>query len=331
MVARAILVQAKEPRPLQKSLKTMPSKRRFPRVPLRDAPAWQPPAKILATLNARLDAQSEEIAELMNAAGLTRVSDQDTERSKMMEHFDKTREECNRIRAGMNLVLEKNGAMLKERHEKIEKMLEKVRECSVEALQEARAVKASLKNEKADIQKAVMDLKGLDAKLTECFKKSMGRVDALQAELEDTATNDAKFTTDLDKLTARVINLEKRSQVKNLLKRQTLQNRVDEIGGQLICLAQNVASQEMAEQADGGHQSGGLCQEIRVCKQAAALMRTRCRSHSPKGRSRALAPLCALASAHVAAPASDLASAPVSDHVAATGSADLLRASMERT
>ena len=86
-------------------------------------------------------------------------------------------------------------------------------------------------------------------------------------------------------------------------------------------LARNVASQEVAEQADGGDQSGGLYQEVDVCQKAAAMMRTRCRSASPLGRRLALAPPCALASAHVAAPASDLASAPVSDHVAATGSA----------
>ena len=206
MVARAILVQAKAPWPLQKSLKTMARKKRFPRVPCKDAPAGKPPAekKIWETLEARLDEQSEEIADLMKAAGFERVSAQATERSKMMDYFDKTKEDCDRILAMMNEVTERNGNMLKERTDRIDATLEKVRDRSGEALQEARAVKASLKKDNADIQKALMDLKGLDAKLTECFKNSMGRVDALQAELEDTATKDAQITTDLCNLTGRV-------------------------------------------------------------------------------------------------------------------------------
>ena len=93
-------------------------------------------------------------------------------------------------------------------------------------MQEARAVKVSLKKDNADIQKALMDLKGLDAKLTECFKNSMRRVDALQAELEDTATKDAQITTDLYNLTVRVKDLEARYHVKNLQSRQNLQMKV---------------------------------------------------------------------------------------------------------
>ena len=91
---------------MQKSMKTMARKRRFPRVPCKDAPAGKPPAekKIWETLEARLDEQSEEIEVLMKAAGLERVSAQATERSKMMDYFDKTKEECNRLLAMMNEV-----------------------------------------------------------------------------------------------------------------------------------------------------------------------------------------------------------------------------------
>ena len=205
--------------------------------------------------------------------------------------------------------------------DKIDIMLEKVRDRSGEALQEAQAVKVSLKKDNADIQKALMDLKGLDAKLTECFKNSMGRVDALQAELEDTATKDAQITTDLYNLTVRVKDLERRYHVKTLQSRQNLQMRVEEIGGQVTLLARNVASQEVAEQADGGDQSSGLYQEVDVCQKAAAMMRTRCRSAPPLGSRLASAPPWALASAQVAAPACDLASAPVSDQMAALTSA----------
>ena len=327
MVARAILVQAKAPQPLQKSLKTMPGKKRIPRDPPNDAPADKPPAKIWE-IEARLDKHSEEIANLMKAAGLTRVSAEATERSKMMEYFDKTKKECDRLLAMMNTVTVSNGEMLKERTDKMHITLENVRARSGEALQEARAVKVSLKKDNADIQKALMDLKGLDAKLTECFKNSMRRVDALQAELEDTATKDSQIITDLDNLTVRVKDLEARYHVKNLHSRRILQARVEEIGGRVTLLARNVASQEVAEQADGGDKSSDLHQEVDVCQKAAELMRTRVRSASPVGKRLALAPplklppyVAALASAHDAAPASDLASAPVSDHVAAPRSA----------
>ena len=288
MVARAILVQAKAPRPLQKSLKTMPGKKRFPRVPPKDAPAGKPPAKIWETLEARLDEQSEEIADLMKAAGLERVSAQATERSKMMDYFEKTKKECDRCLAGMDEVTTRNGIMLKERTTAIAATLEKVRDESREALKEAHAVKESLKKDKADIQKALMDLKGLDAKVTECFKDAMKRVDALQAELEDTATKDAQ---DLYNLILRVQGLEKRCHVKNLQSRENLLKKVESIGGQVTdiggrvtLLAQNVASQEVAEQADGGDQSGGLKKEVNVCQKAAALIRTRCKSAPPVGR-----------------------------------------------
>ena len=286
MVARAILVQAKAPWPLQKSLKTMPGKKRFPRVPCKDAPAGKPPAekKIWETLEARLDEQSEEIADLMKAAGLERVSAQATERSKMMDYFEKTKKECDRRLAGMDEVTSRNGILLKERTAEIAATLEKVRDKSREALQEAHAVKASLKKDSADIQKALMDLKGMDAKLTECFKDAMKRVDALQAELEDTASKDAQITTDLYNLTLRVKDLEKRCHVKNLQSRQNLLKKVEEIGGQVTFLARNVASQEVAEQADGGDQSGGLKKEVNVCQKAAALIRTRCKSAPPSGR-----------------------------------------------
>ena len=290
MVARAILVQAKAPQPLQKSLKTMPAKKRFPRVPPKDAPAGKPPAKkkIWETLEARLDEQSEEIAELMKAAGLTRVSAQATERSKMMDYFEKTKKQCDRCLAGMDEVTTRNGIMLKERTKAIAATLEKVQDESREALKEAHAVKESLKKDKADIQKALKDLKGLDAKVTECFKDAMKRVDALQAELEDTATKDAQ---DLYNLILRVKDLEKRCHVKNLQSRENLLKKVESIGGQVTdiggrvtLLAQNVASQEVAEQADGGDQSGGLKEEVNVCQKAAALTRTRCKSLPPPER-----------------------------------------------
>ena len=173
-------------------------------VPPKDAPAGTPLAKSWETLEARLDEQSEEIGECMQALGLKRVSTQATERSKMMDYFEKTKKECDRCLAGMDEVTTRNGIMLKERTAAIAATLEKVRDESREALKEAHAVKESLKKDKADIQKALMDLKGLDAKLTECFKNSMGRVDALKAELEDTATKDAQITTDLCNLTGRV-------------------------------------------------------------------------------------------------------------------------------
>ena len=264
----------------------------------------------------------------MKAAGLERVSAQATERSKMMDYFEKTKKQCDRCLAGMDEVTTRNGIMLKERTTAIAATLEKVRDESREALKEAHAVKESLKKDKADIQKALMDLKGLDAKLTECFKNSMGRVDALKAELEDTATKDSQIITDLDNLTVRVKDLEARYHVKNLHSRRILQARVEEIGGRVTLLARNVASQEVAEQADGGDKSSDLHQEVDVCQKAAELMRTRVRSASPVGKRLALAPplklppyVAALASAHDAAPASDLASAPVSDHVAAPRSA----------
>ena len=290
MVARAIWVQAKAPWPLQKSMKTMARKRRFPRVPCKDAPAGKPPAekKIWETLQARLDEQSEEIEALMKAAGLERVSAQATERSKMMDYFEKTKKQCDRCLAGMDEVTTRNGIMLKERTKAIAATLEKVQDESREALKEAHAVKESLKKDKADIQKALKDLKGLDAKVTECFKDAMKRVDALQAELEDTATKDAQ---DLYNLILRVKDLEKRCHVKNLQSRQNLLKKVESIGGQVTdiggrvtLLAQNVASQEVAEQADGGDQSGGLKEEVNVCQKAAALTRTRCKSLPPPER-----------------------------------------------
>ena len=92
MVARAILIQAKPPRLLQTSLKTMRRHNRVRGVPSTDAPAGTLPANIWKTLETRLDEQSEEIADLMKAAGLTRVSAQATERSKMMDQCDKTKE-----------------------------------------------------------------------------------------------------------------------------------------------------------------------------------------------------------------------------------------------
>ena len=259
-------------------------------VPPKDAPAGKPPAekKIWETLEARLDEQSEEIEVLMKAAGLERVSAQATERSKMMDYFEKTKKECDRCLAGMDEVTTRNGIMLKERTAAIAATLEKVRDESREALKEAHAVKESLKKDKADIQKALKDLKGLDAKVTECFKDAMKRVDALQAELEDTATKDAQ---DLYNLILRVQGLEKRCHVKNLQSRQNLLKKVESIGGQVTdiggrvtLLAQNVASQEVAEQADGGDQSGGLKEEVNVCQKAAALTRTRCKSLPPPER-----------------------------------------------
>ena len=257
-------------------------------VPPKDAPAGTPLAKIWETLEARLDEQSEEIEVLMKAAGLERVSAQATERSKMMDYFEKTKKECDRCLAGMDEVTSRNGIMLKERTAAIAATLEKVRDESREALKEAHAVKESLKKDKADIQKALKDLKGLDAKVTECFKDAMKRVDALQAELEDTATKDAQ---DLYNLILRVKDLEKRCHVKNLQSRQNLLKKVESIGGQVTdiggrvtLLAQNVASQEVAEQADGGDQSGGLKEEVNVCQKAAALTRTRCKSLPPPER-----------------------------------------------
>ena len=244
-------------------------------VPPKAAPAGTPQAKIWETLEARLDKQSEEIEECMQALGLKRVSvkEEATEREKMIKHFEATKGECERVLAMMNGVLKQNGKMLKERIERIDAMLDKVRERSEEAFQEARAVKASLKKDNADIQKALMDLKGLDAKLTECFKNSMGRVDALKAELEDTATKDALITTDLCNLTGRVKVLEARYHGRNLLSRQNMNKRLEELGGQVHLLARNVvASQDVAEQADGGDQSSGLYQEVDVCQKTAAMM-----------------------------------------------------------
>ena len=90
--------------------------------------------------------------------------------------------------------------------------------------------KVYLKNERAQIHKAVASVEGLDKQMTTCFKTEVKRDEQLWKELQDSVYKESHLNTNLQTLTERVDRLEQGQRQKNVTSRKELQNRIDRLG-----------------------------------------------------------------------------------------------------